>query len=76
MAVAQYTQLRKGRVERIARHGRRAGDQKREKGVVEEWIMYFFIWAVGLWELYLGRSWSRWLYGYDVREEVKKVVGG
>jgi len=76
MAISLYTRLRKERVERIAQHARRTGDQKREKRVVEEWVMYLFIWMVGWWELCTGNRWSRWLYGYDVREEVRKVLGG
>ena len=66
--------LRKERVERIAEHAKRAGDQKREKGMVEEWVMYFFIWMIGLWEVWTGNRWLRWVYGYDVREEVRNVI--
>lgn len=54
MAMAQYTHLRKGRVEQIALHTRRVGDQKREKGVVEEWLMYLSVRVVGLWRCAWG----------------------
>ena len=54
LALKQYVEIRKPRIERIAEHARKMGDMKRKKGKVEEWVTYFFIWAMGL----LPRSWN------------------
>ncbi|KAI9881246.1 MAG: hypothetical protein M1830_005532 [Pleopsidium flavum] len=69
-----YCDLRKPRVERITQYAKRIGDLKRKKSVFEEWIMYFFIWLMGMLIPLMGGTWNRSLYGYDVREEVAKAI--
>ena len=46
-AAKAYFQLRNPRVKRIAERAKYAGDMKREKGFVGEWLTYFFIWLIG-----------------------------
>jgi len=46
-ATKMYCTLRKPRVERIADCAKRIGDKKRKKGILEEWMAYFFIWLMG-----------------------------
>lgn len=50
----EHTELHKERVGRIAQHVARVGDQKRGKGLVEEYIMFF--------SLCMGNSWWSWVY--------------
>ena len=46
-AVKAYFQLRSPRVKRIADRAKYTGDMKRKKGLVGEWLTYFFIWLIG-----------------------------
>ena len=47
LATKQYVDIRKPRVKRIADRAKQMGDMKRKKGVLEEYITYFFIWLMG-----------------------------
>lgn len=47
MASKSYCQVRMPRVKRIADHGRKLGDMKREKGFIAEYLLYFILWIMG-----------------------------
>lgn len=46
-ALKVYFQLRHPRVKRIADRAKYAGDAKRKRGFIGEWVIYFFIWLIG-----------------------------
>ena len=70
LATKQYVDVRKPRVKRIADRAKQMGDMKRKKGLLEEWITYFFIWLMGLlgdWDGY-GKFLSEDLPIHEVRK--------
>ena len=75
LALKQYAELRKPRVERIAERAKMMGDMKRKKGMVEEWVTYFFIWVMGV----LPREWNSYdlfLLGELPGEKVRDFLAG
>lgn len=56
LALKKYVDIRKPRVDAIQEKSKQFGDMKRKKGVVEEWVMYFFVWLMGRWP---------WVSGYE-----------
>lgn len=49
LALKKYEEIRKPRVTAIQERSKRMGDMKRKKGLLEEWMTYFFIWLMGKW---------------------------
>lgn len=72
MALKQYCDLRMPRLPPVRKRAEQIGRMKQDMSVVEEMVMYFFIWLSTL--LRLDAGYERELYSYDGREEVKKVL--
>lgn len=50
LAAKQYVDLRFPRVTKILRNAQSSQDSKRQKGTVEEYLMYAFMWILGMYE--------------------------
>ncbi|KAI9748200.1 MAG: hypothetical protein M1835_001864 [Candelina submexicana] len=72
LATKVYTTIRKPRVEAILDYARKMGDMKRKKGIIEEWLMYGFLWV--LLHLPMENKQNAFLYDYDVDSEVNKIL--
>ena len=47
LASRSYCQIRMPRLKRISDYAKSLGNMKRKKGILSEWMMYFFIWLGG-----------------------------
>ena len=80
LALKRYEEIRKPRLTAIQEASKRFGDMKRKKGLIEEWMTYFFLWLMGKWGGVGGyEKMLRELPVYEVRrfmEEERKGEGG
>ena len=73
LASGAYERMRMPRIARIHEQAKRQGDMKREKGGIEEYIMYGFLWLI----LKFGfgfKSFNEDLFGYDLHAEVNAAM--
>ncbi|UNI24242.1 hypothetical protein JDV02_010005 [Purpureocillium takamizusanense] len=73
-AAKQYMELRLPRVTQMLKDSRSRQDSKRDKGIIEEYIMYVFMWTMGCFPGVMAKYMNK-AFTYDVAEEVKKILG-
>ncbi|KAE8355475.1 putative extracellular salicylate hydroxylase/monooxygenase [Aspergillus coremiiformis] len=72
-AAKQYMQLRIPRIQAILDDAKRRQNLKRDMGVVEEYMMYCFLWILGWFPSIFTRE-LKAVFNYNIAEEVTKVL--
>ncbi|TWU74638.1 hypothetical protein ED733_002762 [Metarhizium rileyi] len=72
-AARQYMDLRQPRVKGILDHAQKWQDRKRDKTVVEEYMMYAFMWIIGWFPNVMTKPLKQ-LVEYNVAAEVEKLL--
>ncbi|KAK2797329.1 hypothetical protein FQN50_009224 [Emmonsiellopsis sp. PD_5] len=70
-AAKKYMDIRQPRVTDLLKKAKRMESKKRDLNIVEEWMMYLVFFIIGHLPL---PSWLKNPYGYNIAEEVKKVI--
>lgn len=73
-AAKRYVELRKPHVKRILEHAKKMQDNKRNKSLLEEYLMYFFMWIVGWFPSVMSKPLIE-VAAYNVKDEVDRVLG-
>ncbi|WPH00028.1 Hypothetical protein R9X50_00285100 [Acrodontium crateriforme] len=72
LALKQYDELRIPRLDMIHKKSQETSSMKQDMNVMEEFIMYFFIWLMGY--LRANEKYQKAVQSYDVRKEVEKIL--
>jgi 2-polyprenyl-6-methoxyphenol hydroxylase-like FAD-dependent oxidoreductase len=72
-AAKRYMKLRQPHVKKILDQARRMQNQKRNMSPVEEWVMYCFMWLVGVFPSVMAKG-LRMVLEYNINEEVERVL--
>ncbi|KUL89024.1 hypothetical protein ZTR_05950 [Talaromyces verruculosus] len=73
-ASRRYVELRKPHVKKILEHAKQMQDNKRDKSVIEEYLMYFFMWIMGWFPSVVSKPLMD-VAAYNVKDEVERVLG-
>ncbi len=71
-ASKDYSDLRRPRLDMVFKKAQQLAGMKQDMGVVQEMLMYFFVWLFSA--LKVTESYERKLNAYDVPTEVLKVI--
>ncbi|KAI1150090.1 FAD/NAD(P)-binding domain-containing protein [Nemania diffusa] len=71
-AAKQYSALRRPRLDMVFKKAQQLAGMKEDMGVVQEMLMYFFVWLFA--HLKLTEGYMRKLNAYDVPAEVSKAI--
>jgi 2-polyprenyl-6-methoxyphenol hydroxylase-like FAD-dependent oxidoreductase len=72
-AAKKYVALRLPHVKQILDHARKMQSSKRDMSVIEEYIMYCFMWIMGWFPSVMSKQFTK-VAEYNIREEVEKVL--
>ncbi|KAL3954957.1 hypothetical protein ACCO45_010520 [Purpureocillium lilacinum] len=73
-AAKQYMELRLPRVTQILQDSRQMQGSKRDKGFVEEYMMYIFMWMMGCFPGVMAKFMNK-AFSYNIADDVKRVLG-
>ncbi|RAK79016.1 FAD-dependent oxidoreductase [Aspergillus fijiensis CBS 313.89] len=73
VAAKQYEAMRRPRVEAILARAKNMQDRKRDMGVVQEYVMYVFMWLMGCFPS-VFREQQEALFEYDLPGDVERVL--
>lgn len=71
-AAKQYSDLRRPRLDMVFKKAQQLAGMKQDMGVIQEMIMYFFVWLLS--RLKITETYQRNLSAYDVPTEVSKAI--
>ncbi|GAP87506.2 putative extracellular salicylate hydroxylase monooxygenase [Rosellinia necatrix] len=72
-ATKKYSDLRRPRLDMVFKKAQQLAGMKQDMGVVQEMLMYLFIWLFS--RLKVMEAYERKLTAYDVPTEVRKAIG-
>ncbi|EEA24710.1 hypothetical protein EYB25_004185 [Talaromyces marneffei] len=73
-AAKQYVELRKSHVKKILEHAKQMQENKRNKSLFEEYLMYCFMWIMGWFPSVVSKPLIE-VAGYNIKDEVERVLG-
>ncbi|KAK5704001.1 hypothetical protein LTR97_003014 [Elasticomyces elasticus] len=72
LACKQYSDLRMPRLAKVHKKAQQLGSMKQDMGVVQEMVMYAFVWALA--KCGWGKSYNEYVFRYDVGTEVEHAI--
>lgn len=73
-AAKQYVELRQPHVKKILEHAKQMQDNKRDKSLFEEYLMYCFMWIMGWFPSIVSKPLME-VAAYNVKDEVDRLLG-
>jgi 2-polyprenyl-6-methoxyphenol hydroxylase-like FAD-dependent oxidoreductase len=72
-AAKRYVELRKPHVKKILEHAKQMQDNKRDKSLFEEYLMYCLMWIMGWFPSVVSKPLME-VAAYNVKDEVERVL--